>query len=308
MKYSEIYEEILNCKNNDQVFDYFCKTINSSITLWNYFVNWEKVFGNVKEIEIDLNIMNYLIGKDDVENEFKILLRRYPSIIRLIPVLIACRDSDFTILTDCCEGKLEHEEFKFQPKRVLTENDIEKACQFSKNTGILDLFKNKVIKNTVDYVIGVEVGLDSNGRKNRGGTQMELIVEDLLKAISKRNNLRLMSQATSDKIKAQWGMRLKVDKTSRRFDFAIQKSNKLILIETNYYGEGGSKLKATAGEYKALYDFLSEDGHTLIWITDGLGWKSTLKPLREAFDHIDYTLNLDMVCKGLLEKLLIQTV
>jgi type II restriction enzyme len=133
---------------------------------------------------------------------------------------------------------------------------------------------------------------------------MERIVEELLKPMCKRNGISYMTQATATRVKAEWGIKLRVDKSTRRFDFAVKKSNKLCLIETNYYGGGGSKLKATAGEYKALYDFLSPNNHTFIWVTDGEGWKSTLRPLEETFRHIDYTLNLNMLCKGMLEAIL----
>ncbi|MBI3794117.1 MAG: hypothetical protein HY280_05250 [Nitrospinae bacterium] len=197
-----------------------------------------------------------------------------------------------------------YEDFSFKNKVTLTKVEIDKAFRFADQTGLLKIFKNKKIKNVLDYVIGVEVGLDSNGRKNRGGTIMERIVEDLLKPVCKRNGIVYMKQATAGQIKNEWGINLRVDKSSRRFDFAVKKSNKLCLIETNYYGGGGSKLKATAGEYKSLYDYLSLDGHAFIWVTDGDGWNSTLRPLEETYGHIDYTINLNMVCKGLLEAIL----
>ena len=303
MKYSHIFKELLGCDSSEGVFDYFKTTLNSSITYWDYFVNWETVLGNVRDFEIDLNTLNYLIGKEDMEGEFKYLFKRQPSLMRLIPILLACRKNNFKILTDFTGGKFTYEDFTFTAPKTLSDEETDKAYKFVDNTGILNLFRQKAIKNVVDYVIGVEVGLDSNGRKNRGGTTMEKIVEELLKPICSRNELDCMVQATADKVKTEWGITLRVDKSSRRFDFAIRHDNNLCLIETNYYGGGGSKLKATAGEYKTLYDFLSADRHKFIWITDGAGWKSTLKPLEETFTHIDYTLNLNMVCKGVLEKL-----
>jgi len=115
-----------------------------------------------------------------------------------------------------------------------------------------------------------------------------------------------MPQATSPKIILEWGIHVEVDKSTRRFDFAIKNGNTLYLIETNFYGGGGSKLKATAGEYRALFDFISSQGHKFIWITDGLGWKSTLRPLEETFNYIDYILNLKMVSTGLLSEIIIQ--
>jgi type II restriction enzyme len=106
------------------------------------------------------------------------------------------------------------------------------------------------------------------------------------------------------KVKEKWGLKLTVDKSSRRIDFAIFTRKQLFLIETNFYAGGGSKLKSTAGEYKTMFDYWKNDGHEFIWITDGYGWKTSLLPLRETFDHIDYVSNLQLVTEGLLETIL----
>lgn len=304
MKYSPIHQTLINCSSTKEVFDYLATTLNDSITYWDYFVNWNKVFENIKDFEVDLNTLNYLIGKEDIETEFKRLIKRNNSLVNLIPVLLACREKEFKILTDFTSGVLKYESFSFSKTASLPEINVDKISKFAKETGLLDLFKMKKIKSIPDYVIGVEVGLDSNGRKNRGGTTMEHIVEQLLKPMCKKHDWAYMRQATAEKVKEKWNLSLAVDKSSRRFDFAINNNGKLILIETNYYGGGGSKLKATAGEYKTLFDYVDKQGHKFIWITDGLGWKSTLRPLEETFNHIDYLLNLKMVTIGLLEKVL----
>jgi len=306
LKKLTIYKNLFNCSTANEVFNYFSKTLNDSITYWDYFVNWDKVFGNLQNLEVELNTLNYLIGKDNIEKEFKMLLTRQHSIARLIPLLLACRESDFKILTDFTGGNLKYENISFNFNAPLSNQDIEKVCRFAYKTNLLELFKTRKIKSIPDYVLGVEVGLDSNGRKNRGGTAMEKIVESLLAPICTKNKLLYMKQATSEKVLEQWGIKLKVDKSNRRFDFAVKRDNKLYLIETNYYSGGGSKLKATAGEYKSLYDFITTQGHSFIWLTDGLGWRSTLRPLEETFNHIDYTLNLQMVITGILDSILNQ--
>lgn len=166
-------------------------------------------------------------------------------------------------------------------------------------------FEDKTIKNVVDYTVGIEVGLDSNGRKNRGGTAMEDFVETFMKNVCKRASIAYLKEATSDKVRDKWGLKLNVDKSSRRFDFAVYNGKSLYLIETNYYGGGGSKLKSTAGEYKALYDFLTKDGHKFIWVTDGIGWQSTSRPLEETFIHVEYLLNLKMLANELLQNIIV---
>lgn len=305
MKYSSIFKNRIDCKNEKDVFSFLIKNLNDSIRYWDYFVNWEKVHGNTQDLEIDLNVMNYLIGKDDIEKEFGYLLKKHPQILRLIPVLLACREYNFKILTNLTGRNLKYEDFSFKSKKELSDAEISKAVRFARETGLLKIFKDKTIKNVVDYTVGIEVGLDSNGRKNRGGTAMEKVIEVFVKELCIKHSLQYIKGATSDKVLEKWGLKLKVDKSSRRFDFAVYNGKSLYLIETNYYGGGGSKLKSTAGEYKALYDFLTNDGHKFIWITDGVGWKATSRPLEETFNHIEYLLNLKMLTEGLLEDIIV---
>jgi type II restriction enzyme len=306
MKFNSVFQQYLNCSNSTEVFQHLRDNLTDSITIWDYFVNWNKVLNNFKQVEINLNILNYLIGKDDTEGEFRRILTQYPSVVSIIPLLIACRTSSFRILTDYLNGSFTYKLFTFKQRDRLTEQELSEIIEFTQKTGLLELFRNRTIRSIPDYVIGIEVGLDSNGRKNRGGTTMETIVESQLRQICQEQGLLVMPQATSVKIRSEWGIYIEVDKSSRRFDFAVRNEDVLYLIETNFYGGGGSKLKATAGEYRALFDFISPQGHKFIWITDGLGWKSALRPLEETFNYIDYTLNLKMASTGLLSEIIKQ--
>ena len=218
--------------------------------------------------------------------------------------MIASRNIEFKVLTDYRRGQLNYKDFNFSQKEELLEKDIDSIIEFMRNTELLNLFQSQRIKSIPDYVFGIEVGLDSNGRKNRGGTTMETIVESLLHPICLEKEIPFMVQATAPKIKEKWGVDIEVDKSSRRFDFAIKSKKTLYLIETNFYGGGGSKLKSTAGEYRTLFDYISSQGHQFIWVTDGLGWKKALRPLEETFNHIDYTLNLKMCSTGLLSAII----
>ncbi len=306
MQYDKkIYLDKIACKNEEEVFSYLINTLKTTITKWDYFVNWTKVLSKVKDIEIELNILNYLVGKDNIETEFRYLLKKHPSIASIIPALVASRESCFKILMSFGYDRFIYEDFSFRKNSNLSDGDIKKATLFARESGFLDLVSSKRIKNIVDYVIGVEVGLDSNARKNRTGKMMEDIVGFFIQDICKRNSFRYLSQATSQKIYSTWGLTLTVDKSSRSIDFAVNTGKNLYLIETNFYGGVGSKLKSTAGEYRTMYDYWKKDGHKFIWITDGLGWKLTHLPLRETFNHIDVLLNLEMVSHGLLETILV---
>lgn len=305
MKFLPIYQTKYSLLDSDQVFKYLTDNLTNSIIYWDYFVNWNKVRNNIQGLEIDLNTLNYLVGKDRIEDEFKILLAQYPSVARLIPLLLAYREKNLNILTSFIGGQLEYENFSFEFKGQLTPSEINKICRFAKETGLLEIFQKKIVSSIPDYVTGIEVGLDSHGRKNRGGTAMERIVESFLKIVCEKYGFAYLPQATSEKIYTLWGINLQVDKSDRRFDFAVKQSDKIFLIETNYFGGGGSKLKATAGEYKSLFDFVTSYGYGFVWITDGLGWKKTLLPLEEAFVKLDYILNLKMVTDGILNEILL---
>ena len=267
-----------------------------TIKSWDYFVNWKKVVKNYTDVETSLNLLNTLVGKDDIETSAKSLLTKYPEVMSVIPDLLAYRDRKIDLLTNIKTFTCDNYDFS-------NPMDIDKAFRFLKETGFLKLVSNKTIKSIPDYFLGVEVGLDSNGRKNRSGTAMEDIIEFFIKDICARHGYEYIAQATADKIQKKWGKSITVKKSSKRIDFAINTPNKLFLIETNFYGGGGSKLKSTAGEYIEAFNQWSIDGHQFIWITDGLGWKTTQRPLRDTFNVTDYILNIDMVQRGVLEEL-----
>ena len=282
----------------EEKFNELIDTFKSSIKTWDYFVNWVKVNANCKNIEIQLNKLNYLLGKENLRDELSVLLNDSPNIVKAFPILLAVRERKLSVIDR--DGK-NVEEFDFG-----SDMDADKAMRFLEKSKLVELFKTDGIKNLVDYVKGVEVGLDSNGRKNRGGTLMEELVEESVADFCDKNGFKYISQATAGKISSEFGVSVAVDKSSRRFDFAIYNpmDGKLRLVETNFYNGGGSKLKAVCGEFKALNDELSNQGIELIWITDGLGWHTARLPLEETFNHNDGRVyNLSMLENGVLDTL-----
>ncbi len=305
MKYLNFYKTVLKCEDKDSVFNYLISTLKPSNTIWSYFVNWDKVLENAQDIELSLNTLNYLIGKENFDDEFRYVIKQHPEVIRTIPALVV-RDGDntksFKILVDYKQKKLVYEDYDFD-KSNPTDKDVEKYLTFIDKTGLKTLITAKKIKNLVDYMIGVEAGLDSNARKNRSGTVMQNIVEFFINDICQKKGYKYLSEANAGKIKNKLGYRVPVDKSSRRYDFVIDNGKELFIIETNFYSGSGSKLKSTAGEYRNLVDVL-KGKHKFVWITDGFGWQSTERPLRETFDYNDYLFNLNMIEKGILEFLL----
>lgn len=188
--------QILEMDEN-KAYDYFSSTLKDKITQWDYFVNWKKVLSNISRIEHELNLLNSLIGKTDVDAEAKKLFKKYPSVIKAIPALLAVRDNSVKVLVDVNHFIYKNFDFSIiQPSNA----EIAEFASFILNSGLGELFANKRIKNLVDYVLGVEVGLDSNGRKNRGGSLMESIVETFVARDCSQNNVLYMSQATANKI------------------------------------------------------------------------------------------------------------
>ena len=288
-------------------FENLKKTLQDSIFTWDYFTNFGKVKTNVKKIEKELNLLNYLIGKENIEEEFLSLVEEYPKVRKILPILIAIRDdklSSTPIITDMQSLIPQNKRYIFNDE--IDENIKKELLIFFKETGLKDFFENKAVKNLVDYCVGVEVGFDTNARKNRTGTLMENIVGQYLQNYCCKNtNFSFIEQATQKRIKEFFNYEIEIDKNSRRFDFALYDKvlNKLYLIEVNYYSGGGSKLKATAGEYQYLNDFLKAQNLTFIWITDGTGWNTALRPLEETFNHNDYVINLEMLKNSVLEEI-----
>ncbi|MCL4305459.1 hypothetical protein KJZ99_06065 [bacterium] len=305
MKFIPFYKNALNCKNEDQVFEYFLSHLKPSIMLWSYFVDWEKVKTNSQDLEIALNSLNYLIGKKDFDNEFRRLLQSNPGLARALPALVV-RDGKgsmkFNILVNYKQKRLEYEEVDFSKSRP-NDSDIESYLNFVKGTGLRDIIASQRVKNLVDYMFGVEAGLNSNARKNRIGFVMEDIVEVFIADACQRRNFPYLAQANASKIQRAWGIAVPYDKSSRKYDFVINTKSNLFIIETNFYGSEGTKQKATAGEYNTLFKFLS-GRHKFIWITDGQGLAASERPLRETFDAIDYLFSLDMLEHGVLDQVL----
>ncbi len=296
MKYIEKYND-LGLHSMDEVFNYLTGSLKNTIKSYDFFVAWEKVLGNVAKIEIALNILNSLIGKDDIESRLKMLLKQYPEIVAVIPLLIAVRGEIIKIAS--IGGDIE---FSFAKNNNFTDEEIDKMVFFVEKCGLLKMLKDKTIKNLVDYVIGVEVGLDTNARKNRSGTAMESLVDIYIKEICKKYNYKYLQQATAKKIKTEFGKEVVTDKANRHFDFAVDTGSKLYLIEVNYYSAGGSKLKSVAGEFKNLYNLVKNDTTSFVWITDGEGWLTAKRPLYETYHATDFVMNIDMIENGLLEE------
>lgn len=301
----QTFEEY-NKLSKDEKFKILINTLSLTNRTPQYYVNWEKAEANTRALEISLNTLNYLIGKNNIYQEAKTLFQEQPNLIKAIPRLLAIREEKFEVLRISENANLLFENLDFKNIDIL---NIEKYIDFANESGLLEFLSKKATKSLVDYVFGVEVGLDSNGRKNRSGTFMEQIVEEKIANICKDNGLEYIPQANATKIRMKWNVDVPYKESMRNHDFAIYnpRTNKLIIVEVNYYGGGGSKLKSVSGEFAELSTYLHETAPKIqfVWVTDGQGWHTATRPLRDAFEVIDYIINLNMLNADYLEKFLI---
>ena len=265
----------------------------------NYFVIYKAIYSNINKIKVELNILNSLIGSQNIEEEFESILLKYPETLKCIPLLLAVRASEIYAVDS--EG-----EYKYNFKNQ--NYSIEQYKIFMRKTGLFDLLQNHIINNLVDYATGVETGLDSNGRKNRGGHLMENLVESFIQKAGYKKNETYFKEMYIHAITDKWGIDLSAisnsGKSEKRFDFVIKTSNRIYGIETNFYASGGSKLNETARSYKQIAQEVDTiDGFTFIWFTDGSGWKSARHNLEETFDVMETIFNIKDLENGILSQL-----
>ena len=278
--------------------DWFSK-FKSSISNYSYYVNFDKIYEQADKYKVELNILNSLIGSKNIEEDFENIIVKYPETLEVIPMLLAVRSNEIFI-----KDKTDEYLFKFN-KLIYS---IEDYIKFMRETGLFELLQNHIINNLYDYLLGVEVGLDSNGRKNRGGHLMEDLVEEYIVKAGYEKGISYFKEMYLADIEKKWNLDLSAmsgnNTSTKRFDFVIKTDNQVYVIETNFYSSGGSKLNETARSYKMLAEESKRvKGVTFIWFTDGLGWIGARKNLEETFNELDALYNIDDLDNGILERL-----
>ena len=269
-----------------------------SIANYSYYIDFEKVYRNADSIKIELNILNSLIGSKNIESDFEKLIKKYPEVLKCIPILIAVRSSEIYAIDG--EGEFT---YKFNEQNL----PLEQYKIFMRKTGLFDLISNHIVNNLVDYVTGVETGLDSNGRKNRGGNLMENLVEGFVKNSGFKKDSTYFEQMSISEITAKTGIDLSAisnkGKNEKIFDFVIITDKMIYGIETNFYSSGGSKLNETARSYKTIaLEADTIDGFTFVWFTDGRGWTSARNNLEETFDVMEHIYNIKDLENGIINE------
>ncbi len=290
-------------------FNQWLSTFRDTIANYTYYVNFDTVYRNLDKVKVELNILNSLVGSKNIEDEFVCLLKRYPEIIKVIPILIAKREKEI-FCQDANGGITYNFNVKYfkdicvQPNSYKFYNQI---CYFMRETGLFELISTRVINNLVDYVLGVEAGLSSNGRKNRGGDLMEDLVETFIQKAGFVKNVNYFKEMELVDLEKKTGLNLSTlsngGKTVKRFDYVIITEKCVYACECNFYASNGSKLNETARSYKTLaLESKDIEGFKFVWFTDGIGWMSAKNNLRETFDVLDTIYNIKELEEGILKE------
>ena len=258
-------------------FEVFMSQLKDTNQTLGFFCDFEKISQNVRNIEISLNMLNYLIGKTDIEAAVNDIWQRDSSAFNVMDILIAVRDDGKKKVIDSLGECVLLKQLFTSPEGVV---------EFLNETGLAELLRSNRIKDLVDYVFGIETGLDSNARKNRSGH----IMEDTVQAIFEEADIKYGKEVYS----SEYPLLTEVlGEDEKRFDFVIETPAKVYLIEVNFYSGGGSKLNEVARSYSDIAPKInSVEGYEFVWITDGIGWRSAKNKLQEAYSIISSIYNL----------------
>jgi type II restriction enzyme len=260
-------------------FELFMSQLQETNQTLDFFCDFDKISANVAEVEMSLNTLNYLIGKDDLASGVDEIWQRDHRVFEVLGILIAVRDEGKKLVVDK-DGNVVLLKSYFESG--------EKVVEFLLGTGLAEIFQSRRIKNLVDYVFGIETGLDTNARKNRSGHIMENMVARLL--------LDSGIEFRQEVYSSEFPELSVLGADEKRFDFFIETATMKYLIEVNFYSGGGSKLNEVARSYTDLAPKVnSVDGFEFVWITDGIGWKSARNKLEEAYNTIPSVYNLTSI-------------
>lgn len=286
---------------NNRNFEQWIATFKPSIATYDYYSDFPKIIRNIEEWKIELNILNALVGSKNMEEDFEKIITRYQETLKCIPLLLAVRENKIY-------AQDEDGQFLYDFKKM--NYNVDRYKEFMRKTGLFDLLQNHITGNLIDYVTGVEAGLDSNARKNRGGHLMEDLVEKYIQEAGFEKDRNYFKEMYLKDVEKKWNIDLSAlsnqGKAAKRFDFVIKTDQMIYAVETNFYASSGSKLNETARSYKMLSQEADTiNGFTFVWFTDGTGWWNAKENLRETFDVMETLYNIDDMENNIMNKLFI---
>jgi type II restriction enzyme len=265
-------------------FETWFSQFRESIADYKFYIDYDTVYRNIEPVKEELEALNILIGSKEIELDFFKLIKNRKEILKVIPILIAKREYQIFAMDN--EGSIQYD---FLNPNVT----LEQYAYFMKKTGLFSLLEQKKITNVLDYVVGIETGLNSNARKNRGGKLMESLVEKFIIDAGFIKGMTYEKEFTLSKIETIIDEDLSSlsndNATVKRFDFVLFHKGIVYAIETNFYSSSGSKLNETARSYEMI---ARKTNHLkkfkFVWITDGKGWIDARNNLKQTFDVLEH--------------------
>lgn len=280
-------------------FEEWLKTFTDNINGWNYYVNFDTAYKNTSAVKRELALLNTLKGSDNIKSEFVDLINCYPECLHAIPLLLAVRENVIAITDN--ERRFD---FDFNNMNY----DVNDYCEFMEKTGVFDLLQSHVIGDILDVGLGINIGLDSNARKNRGGDQMEDLVEHFICEAGFVKDVTYFKEMYLEDVERMWGYSLSAisaeGTATKRFDFVVKPagSSEVYICECNCYSSSGSKLNETARSFKTISLEAKGIQHVhFVWFTDGAGWLKTKKNLKETYDVQEDIYNINDLKNGIIK-------
>jgi type II restriction enzyme len=297
------YKKYLNINTDEELCQRICDSLIDTNHTYDFFVNWQKVIKNRDIFKYELSLLSSLKMGNSPKKDLSELIKRYPEVVKVFPILIACRDGLIQVL-DKIKPCIKYKVFNFS-KQNFTNSEIEEITLFVEKTGLLKELCS--MDSPLDYLLGVEVGLDSNARKNRSGFFLEkMVTEKINEIINEDPSIQLFQQKKFKYIKANLGINIPNDLKEKIADNLLIKDNKGLNIEVNFFGGTGSKPSEIVPSYINRSQVLASAGWKFVWLTDGQGWRSMNNPLKVGAEYIQYIINVDMLRSGVLEKIIQQ--
>ena len=259
----------------------YIETLTLTNRTLDQLVDVYKVQNNMNKIQMDLNALNYILGNsvEETMNKIDHLWESNKECFKTLLLILAIKENKMLVVEDGIDVEI----LEFVKTKEGVKNLLNK-------TNMISLLSNGSIKNLVDYCYGIEVGMDTNARKNRGGLKPELYIESELKNIFKDREEIII---TTQSIVLKNGEIELLD--NKRFDLVIKNinTNKIILIEISWFNAGGSKINSNAKEYNEYNEQIKKiDNLKFIWLADGKGMTSIKKNLEKFIDN-DFIYNHD---------------
>lgn len=299
----DFYRRNLNTDDLDELQRVFCDTLVETNLTYSFFVDWEKVTKNRDIFRNELALLSGLRGLANPKEHLRKLITKYPEVVRVFPLLLAERENILKVLR-ALKPEYKYIIYDFRGG-MYSQSEMDSIVDFCEKTGLLKALSS--MDSTIDYMTGVEVGLDSNARKNRSGNFMEDAVDEILAGILSSNpSITRVSQKQFKYLQRELGIKVSDGLKERKFDEVIIINKLGINIEANFYGGTGSKPMEIVESYISRKRELDTMGWKFVWITDGYGWQKMRNQLRRGLENFEYVLNLNMLQRGLLEKIILE--